>query len=58
MCLLALYPRAARKSPLYKVECPAGKRDGVVFMDIGGRLLVNRREVGVGGTMIIVSVIE
>ena len=40
------------------MECPAGKRDGVGLLDIGGRLIVNGEEVGVGFTMVIAVVPE
>ena len=47
-----------QKKNAEKLECPAGKRNGVGFMDVGGWLLVNRGEVGVVVTMIIVAVPE
>ena len=40
------------------LECPVGERDGVVLLDIGGRLLVNGGEVGLRGTIIILAVPE
>ena len=40
------------------MECPAGKRNGVGLLDIGGRLLVNGVELEVIGKMIIVDVNE
>ena len=40
------------------MECPEGKHDEVGFLDIGGQFIVNRGDVGFGGTMIIVAVPE
>ena len=41
-----------------KAKCPVVKSDGVLIMDISGRLLVNGGDIGVRGTMIIVAVPE